>query len=229
MGEKLRTTRQTADELSVNPEQVRRLVKDGDLRAINVGRSGKRERLRFDDEDIAAFKRRRQAQRDSITCPPSTKTSGQNTTRPTSQDQQLAFIAQQRKRALPRNNHRRQPNRKRPEGRHRAIAAAGKFSLNTRHGRGALYDRCRRPPRGRRGRDHPIQGRAGGEVLHRHLWRKRLARRHRSRQATRLLNWRRSHHHAMPRAARSDQAIGWSRSDKTVLDCRHTINDTTDN
>ncbi len=60
MSQKLLTTDQVAEELTVTSEQVRRLVLDDELHPINVARRGaKRQRLRFEDEDIRAFKERR--------------------------------------------------------------------------------------------------------------------------------------------------------------------------
>jgi hypothetical protein len=97
MGEKLLTTAQIADELSVTTEQVRRFVSDGELHPINVGRQGaKRQTLRFDDEDVRAFKERRKLRG---TCQPSTKRSHRRTTRPTSGSTETSFTARLERRA----------------------------------------------------------------------------------------------------------------------------------
>jgi len=53
---RLLTTEQTAAELGVTGEHVRRLAQTGRLPFINVGIGEKRPRMRFDPEDILAFK-----------------------------------------------------------------------------------------------------------------------------------------------------------------------------
>jgi excisionase family DNA binding protein len=97
LGEKLLTTSQIADELSVTTEQVRRLVQDGELHGINVGRRGaKRQSMRFSSQDVADFKARR---RTETSCLPSIKTKSRNSTRRTSGSKVVSFLDQQKERA----------------------------------------------------------------------------------------------------------------------------------
>jgi hypothetical protein len=45
--------------LKVTPEQVTRHVRDGELAYVNVGRGGKRPRMRFTEADLTEFIERR--------------------------------------------------------------------------------------------------------------------------------------------------------------------------
>ncbi|MCK1671039.1 helix-turn-helix domain-containing protein [Bradyrhizobium sp. 150] len=95
MTNKLLTTEQAAQELSVTAEQVRRYVADGELHPIDVARTGKtRQRLRFEVEDIEKFKERRKV-KGASPCPPSGKTKARNTSRRTSGSTVVSFLAQQ--------------------------------------------------------------------------------------------------------------------------------------
>lgn len=92
------TTEQVAEELSVTSEQVRRYVIDEELHPINVARRGaKRQRLRFEDEDIRAFKERRKRRGQ---CPASTETKSRRTIRPTSGSTETSFLARLERRAV---------------------------------------------------------------------------------------------------------------------------------
>ena len=54
-GEKLLTPSQAADYLSVTPEQVRRLIRGGDLSATNVGTGAKRPLYRIRQQALEDF------------------------------------------------------------------------------------------------------------------------------------------------------------------------------
>jgi excisionase family DNA binding protein len=90
----LLTTEQAAQELGVSAEQIRRYVKDGELHPINVGRTGKRKRLRFEPTDIESFKQHRKVT-GTPTWQPSTNRRGAKSTRPTSGLTAVSFLAQQ--------------------------------------------------------------------------------------------------------------------------------------
>src|SRR5438105_2228321 len=97
MAGKLLTTEQLAEALNVNPEQIRRFVLDGELHPIDVRRRGsKRQCLRFDDEDVTAFKERRKRRNG---CQPSIKTKTRRSSAPTSGSMDRSFLARLERRA----------------------------------------------------------------------------------------------------------------------------------
>jgi excisionase family DNA binding protein len=51
--------KQAAQKLAISEEQARGLIKDGDLRFINVGRGQKRPRMRFTEADLDELIERR--------------------------------------------------------------------------------------------------------------------------------------------------------------------------
>src|SRR5262249_18325365 len=63
----LRTRKEAARRLKVTPDQLAKLVHDGELRYVNVGRGKKRPRMRFTDADLDEFIERRT--RREVSCP----------------------------------------------------------------------------------------------------------------------------------------------------------------
>jgi hypothetical protein len=96
----LLTAKQAAAELKVTEQQVRLLVRGGLLSFVNVGLGDKNPRMRFDEEEIAAFKARRtQTRGPPGKWPHSTKTRGQNSTGARSGSGAVSFLARQKERA----------------------------------------------------------------------------------------------------------------------------------
>src|SRR5262249_26684023 len=87
----LLTRNEAARILRVTPEQVTRHVRDGELAYVNVGRGGKRPRMRFTEADLTEFIERRK--RRCVACP-STSPRNRPITDTTSSLRVIGFMAQ---------------------------------------------------------------------------------------------------------------------------------------
>jgi excisionase family DNA binding protein len=94
VSEPLLTAKEAAVEMNTSEEQVRRFARDGTLPYINVGRGGKRPRMRFDRSDIEAFKQKQRSKEMRI-CPASTGIARARSTTRTSGSEVVSFLDQQ--------------------------------------------------------------------------------------------------------------------------------------